>query len=187
MLGSLNRLFVVSGLVFASAACNNDISSTKMQSARMDATKAHYGSHLTNMTDNAILRDMSVSDIHFIPHSAEISGVGEVRLSRMAHLLNTYGGIVRYETLAADEAMINQRVAHVREYLALSGCNMERVEITTGMAGGRGMAGDEAVGKFLMGTADDTGTSGQARQTARQKGSNSQSNTAASGVLSSQN
>ncbi len=188
MLGSLNRLFAVSALVFAAAACNNDQASSKMQSARMDATKAQYGSHFTYMTDNAILRDMSVADIHFIPHSAELSGVGEIRLSRMAHLLNTYGGTVRYETLAPDEAMIKQRLAHVREYLVLSGCNMERVVITTGMAGGRGMPGDEAVGKFLMGTADDTGNSGEAKQTARQKeGSRRQQNTAASGVPSSQN
>lgn len=187
MLGSLNRLFVVSALVLAGTACNNNQASSEIQSARMDATKAQYGSHFTYMTDNAILRDMSVADIHFIPHSAELSGVGEIRLGRMAHLLNTYGGTVRYETLTADEAIIKQRLAHVREYLVLSGCNMERVVITTGMAGGRGMPGDEAVGKFLMGTADDTGSTNVAKQTARQKGSNRQQNTAASGVLSSPN
>lgn len=153
----------------------------------MNATKARYGAHLTHMTDNAILRDMAVSDIHFIPHSAELSGVGEIRLSRMARLLNTYGGTVHYQTLTDDEAMIKQRLAHVREYLVLSGCNMERVVITTGMAGGRGMPGDEAVARFLMGTADDTGSTSTAKQTARQKGSSRQKATAASGVLSSQN
>ena len=57
MLGCLNRLFVVSALVFAAAACNNQTSS-KMQSARMDAMKAQYGSHFTYMTDNAILHDI---------------------------------------------------------------------------------------------------------------------------------
>ena len=152
MLRSLSRLFVVSVLVIAGTACNKHQSSSDMQLERMNATRANYGSHFTYMRDNAVLRDMSVADIHFIPHSAELSGVGEVRLSRMARLLNTYGGTVRYETLADNEAMIKQRLAHVREYLALSGCNMERVEITTGMAGGRGMPGDEAVGKFLRGT-----------------------------------
>ena len=127
----------------------------------MNATRANYGAHLSYMRDNAVLRDMSVADIHFIPHSAELSGVGEIRLSRMARLLNTYGGTVHYETLADNEAMIKQRLAHVREYLALSGCNMERVVITTGMAGGRGMPGDEAVVKFLRGTSkDEQGSSG---------------------------
>lgn len=162
MLESLRRLSIVPALLFLSTACNNVQSSSDVQMSRMNSSMDRYGAHNTHMVDNAILRDLSVADIHFIPHTAELSGVGEARLSRMAKLLHTYGGNVRYETLTTDEEMIKQRLAHVREYLALTGCNMERVVITAGMAGGRGLPGDEAVAKFIKGTAKDEGDSGSA-------------------------
>lgn len=152
MFASRRRLFLLSALLVSGAACNNGQNATDVQMSRMDDARATFTARTSNMVDNAILRDMSVADIHFIPHTAELSGVGEARLNRMARLLHTYGGTVRYETLASDDSLVNRRLAHVREYLALTGCNMERVEITTGMAGGRGMPGDEGVEKFIRGT-----------------------------------
>jgi hypothetical protein len=110
----------------------------------------------TDMSDNAILHDMSVADIHFIPHTSELSGVGVARLNRMAKLLSTYGGTVRYETRLTDEKLIDPRLEHVQEYLALAGCDMDRVSVVAMRSGGRGMPGDEAVEKFEKGTADQS-------------------------------
>ena len=152
MLGTYRRLILVAILPAAATACNKLHTTTDLQTSRMDDSRQAFGSHLTYMVDNAVLHDMSVADIHFIPHTGELSGVGEVRLNRLARLLNTYGGTLRYETLLDDEALVNQRLEHTREYLALTGCDMDRVEVAPMMSGGRGMPGDEAVEKFIKGT-----------------------------------
>ncbi|MGB2985919.1 MAG: hypothetical protein WBE26_08550 [Phycisphaerae bacterium] len=153
MLGMYRRLVLLSPVFVATAACNSVPTATNMYMSKMDASRQTAGSHITHMIDNAILRDMSVADIHFIPHTGELSGIGEARLNRMATLLDTYGGTVRYETLEDDEALIEQRLGHVREYLELTGCNMGRVEVAAMMSGGRGLPGDEAVEKYTQGTA----------------------------------
>jgi hypothetical protein len=153
MLGTHRPLILVSTLAVISVACNNHQTTTDLQLSRMDETKRRFASYNADMIDNAILHDMSVADIHFIAHTGELSGIGEARLNRMAKLLHTYGGTVRYETTLDDEVLMDQRLAHVREYLALTGCDMERVEVTDMMSGGRGIPGDEAVAKFLRGTA----------------------------------
>ena len=156
MLGTYRRLIVVAMLPAAAAACNKLQTTTDLHTSRMDDSRQAYGAHLTYMVDNAMLHDMSVADIHFIPHTGEISGVGEVRLNRLARLLNTYGGTLRYETLLDDGALVKQRLEHTREYLALTGCDMERVQVVVMMSGGRGMPGDEAVEKFEKGTEQET-------------------------------
>jgi hypothetical protein len=96
---------------------------------------------------------MSMSDAHFVAHSSEINGLGASRLDRMASMLDTYGGTVRYQTVSKDEALVKQRLDHIREYLKLTGCKMERVTVAVALAGGHGIPGDEAVDKMKRGTA----------------------------------
>jgi hypothetical protein len=150
------RLFLLPVLLLATTACNRPLTTTELQTLRMEEAQWEYGAHLTSMTDNAILHDMSVADIHFIPHTSELSGVGVARLNRMAKLLSTYGGTVRYETRLSDQELIDPRLEHVREYLTLAGCDMDRVSVVTMRSAGRGMPGDEAVEKFEKGTAAET-------------------------------
>ncbi len=156
MSGPFLRFVLLPALLVGGIACTAGRTATDIQIAQMDKSKQEFGAYLDHMVDNAILHDMSVADIHFIAHTSELSGVGEARLNRMARLLNTYGGTVRYETLLKDEALIQQRLGHVRDYLSLTGCNMERVRFAAMMSGGRGMPGDEAVIKFRKGTAKET-------------------------------
>ncbi len=112
----------------------------QLDMARMDETREQPRTHLTNMVDNAILHDMSLADFHFVPHSTELSGSGVARLDRMALMLDTYGGVVRYEASTTDEKLIKERLDHVKEYLTLVGCSMEKVALTTQLSGGRGMS-----------------------------------------------
>ena len=49
--------------------------------------------------------------------------------------------------------MVKQRLEHVREYLALTGCDMGRVEIKAMISGGRGLAATKAIQVDLKGTA----------------------------------
>jgi hypothetical protein len=146
-----------SGLAIAGCGhckrCDDDPwTATGIQEERMDRALHRPREYESDMVDNAILHDMSVADFHFVPHTAELSGTGAARLNRMATLLDTYGGTVRYETFETDEKLVNQRLEHVREYLATTGCGMERVQIKSMLSGGRGMAADKAIVVELKGT-----------------------------------
>jgi len=105
---------------------------------RMDETASSPRMYLVNQADNAALHDMSLADFHFIPHSAELSGSGVARLDRLALMLDTYGGTVRYETTNTDETLIDGRLDNAKEYLALVGCSMEKISFATALSGGRG-------------------------------------------------
>ncbi len=132
-------------VVLTVSACNRPLTTTQLQNAAMDEAKYAPRSYFKNMSDNAMLHDMTVADIHFVPHSPEISGTGAARLDRMAHLLDAYGGTVRYETYLGEDALVKKRIENVREYLAMTGCNMDRVRIEPGMSGGRTVPADQAI------------------------------------------
>ena len=156
MTGNLLRVVMVPLLLVAAASVLTGCeSSSKRQHARMDVTKASSGQQFDQMVTNAALHDRSVADVHFISHSSELSGAGELRLNRLAAILNTYGGVLRYETVLADKALVEQRIAHVREYLALVGCDMARVEIAVMRSGGHGMSAKDAIARTERGTSAD--------------------------------
>ncbi len=158
MIGKFGLLTVVATVALVNTACNtcqkcaNLNTATDVQVEKMDTSMDDPQDHFVNMADNAMLHDMSVADIHFVPHTTELSGTGATRLNRMATLLDTYGGTVRYETFNTDEELVNRRIEHVREYLALAGCDMGRVDVKTGLSGGRGMAADRAILIDVIGT-----------------------------------
>jgi hypothetical protein len=127
------------------AGCKGIHTATDLQMAYIEETRCEAGSRPRDMADNALLRDMCVSDIHFVAHTAEIGGTGTARLDRLASLLNAYGGTLHYETDLRDEELIRKRLDHVREYLAMAGCNMDRVKVETGLCGGQGMPADRAI------------------------------------------
>ncbi len=143
---SVTHVFAVSFLAFAAAGCNGPWrTATHFQTARMEEGRSRFGAYRNNMVDNAILHDMSIADIHFIPHSIELSGTGVARLDRMSLLLDTYGGTVRYETVLMDDDMIASRLEHAREYLDLTGCDMSRVELKVLLSAGRGIPATDAL------------------------------------------
>ncbi|NOS99399.1 MAG: hypothetical protein HOP29_02095 [Phycisphaerales bacterium] len=90
------------------------------------------------MIDNGAAHDMSVADVHFVPHNTELNDLGTHRLDRLILVLDRYGGTVRYETLETDEDMMGARLASVERYLATAGLDMSRVEVKSMMSGGRG-------------------------------------------------
>lgn len=124
---------------------DRDQTAWEQQMSHIEEAKANYGRHHDDMADNAILHDMSLADFHFVAHTSEISGTGADRLNRMAPLLSTYGGTVRYETTMTDATLVNQRLDHVKEYLKVAGCDMDRVQVTTKLSGGRGMPARDAI------------------------------------------
>ena len=151
----ISSALLMSVLAMMLTSCNRAITATQMQHAKMDKMMADSHAHLTYMADNAMLYDMSLADFHFVPHTREVSGTGIARLDRMAVMLDTYGGTVRYETFATDEAFVQERLDHVREYLVTTGCDMSRVEIKTMLSGGRGMSAVKALAAEAKATAPD--------------------------------
>ena len=153
-------LFVASSLLTLCVSCNDVMTATDLAFAKMDEAKANAGTHHEHMIDNAMLHDMTVVDHYFVPHTAEISGTGAYRLDRLAQYLVTYGGVVRYQSYAGDNDLANQRIDHVHEYLALAGCDMDRVHVERMISGGRGLPAGDAIEVKHKGTADsDSGGS----------------------------
>lgn len=101
---------------------------------------------LVYMNDNALLSDMCFGDVHFVPNTSELNGLGVRRIRRYAALMKQYGGTLHYNTnLGDDEEIVVDRIAHVREYLQLAGLEADRFDIELGGPGGRGMRNEEAV------------------------------------------
>jgi hypothetical protein len=142
-------------------------------SARLNAPphgkpdKAHELQSLyTHMTDNALLADMTVTDIHFIPHRAMLSPLGEDRLRRLASLMETYGGEIRFNTAVEDESLTARRLDVIVDFLMDAGIDTAVEVVAVGMPGGRGVAAEEAIlikrhqATYQPGAAGDGGKSG---------------------------
>lgn len=98
-----------------------------------------------HMTDNALLANMSIGDIHFLPHRPMLNSLGEQRLGRLAALLNMYGGIIRFDTRVRDEALIAERTESIMDYLASKGVDTTSEILTRDLPGGRGMDASQAI------------------------------------------
>lgn len=159
------RVYLCSGLLavvgLSLCGCASPRSSSERHSARMDEAKdAASRVYLTQMADNAAMHDMSVADMHFVPHGSKLSGTGVKRLDQLAAILHTHGGTVRYETYLADAELIKHRLDQAREYLAMAGCDMERSDVQLMISGGRGMSAKDAI-KIIGGdTETEEGSSG---------------------------
>lgn len=97
------------------------------------------------MSDNALLADMSISDMHFLPHRAQLTTLGQERLGRLAALIEEYGGTIRFSTNLTDEQLIARRMDAVREFLREIGVEAGDAILTRDVPGGRGMEATEAV------------------------------------------
>ncbi len=96
--------------------------------------------------DQGMISDMSIADVHFIPHQASLSGIGEARLERYAELLATTGGTLNYDTRLQDNTLIEARLAIAREFLAHAVPGKNQISVVLGMPGGRGMLATESMG-----------------------------------------
>lgn len=98
------------------------------------------------MTDNAMLEDMTFSDVHFVPHTDRLNGLGARRLQRYADLLKYYGGTLYYDTdLDGADPLLQNRVTHAQEYLQLAGLAQDKFDIEVDGPAGRGIRAVEGV------------------------------------------
>jgi len=94
--------------------------------------------------DQGMLHDRSISDIHFVPGSTNLSGTGEAALARYAELLSESGGTLNYDTRLKDESLVNGRLSSARSFLAHYNVGGPQIQVALGMSGGRGMTNLEA-------------------------------------------
>jgi len=98
-----------------------------------------------HMVNNALLADMAVSDVHFVPHRERLNALGEQRLCRLASLMEVYGGTIRFSTDAEDAELVEGRLASITAFLAGLGMDTSGDVVELNMRGGEGMAADEAI------------------------------------------
>ncbi len=98
-----------------------------------------------HMLDNAMLADMAIADVHFVPHTSELNSLGGRRLERYAKLLKVYGGKLWYDTALQDRELVNARIDHVKDFLVLAGVERGRIDVVVGMPGGQGISAEEAI------------------------------------------
>ena len=98
-----------------------------------------------HMTDNAMLEDMSMSAVHFVPHCSELNALGVRRLKRYADILKIYGGTLRYDGMEDAEALAKGRMKQIEGYLVAQGVDPDAMEVVSAMAGGAGMDANEAI------------------------------------------
>ena len=123
--------------------------------------EAEYPSDLqpffSYMVDAAMISDVSIADIHFVPHTTELNSLGTTRLSRMASFLDAYGGTIRYTARIADEDLVDPRMAHVRDFLATTGIDMSRVDVQVALAGSTHTSAERAINATEKGEAWEDG------------------------------
>src|SRR5262245_48631541 len=84
------------------------------------------------MSDNAMLQEMCLYDIHFVPNQARLSGTGEARLERYVELLCDTGGTLNYLPPADDENLTKARLESAKKFLADASHGRLKVEVEVG-------------------------------------------------------
>jgi hypothetical protein len=140
-----HRLVVLVGMVFVAVGCNQPSQRLNAPPQGVCENTSTLQDSFVYMVDNEMLEDESLADIHFVPHSAELNGLGARRLERYARLLKVYGGSVRYATSMIDDRLVEQRMASIRDYLSTTGIAAERIKLSKDLPGGLGMTAREAI------------------------------------------
>jgi hypothetical protein len=111
------------------------------------------------MVDNAMVEDMCVSDIHFVPHTDQINSLGARRLNRYAELLLNIGGTIHYDTAERDESLVEARLDTVREYLTDAGADLGKIDVVPGLPRGRETRATTAIQNMEKASSDNASQS----------------------------
>jgi hypothetical protein len=103
------------------------------------------GENYAYHNDQGMMADMSIADLHFVPHGTELSGVGIARLERYAELLASSGGTIHYSTATRDPELASRRVSVANNFLRQSIPGARPIVVVLGLPGGRGMPAKEAI------------------------------------------
>jgi hypothetical protein len=135
----------VAALTLCGPGCNTPAARLNAPVHGTTAESSDMSGLYVYMQDNALLSDMTLNDMHFVPHRPMLTSLGEQRLSRIAGLVREYGGDIRYDSDLRDDGLITQRVESIRQFLCELGLDSVAQKVAPGMSGGRGMEAAEAI------------------------------------------
>lgn len=141
------REWIVPALVIALASCGppaSRLNAPPQGAADRHPDAKHYFDY---MTDQSMMADRAIADMHFIPHMAELNGTGQARLERYAELLATRGGTLHYDTNMTDEKLIEARLETARQFLAQAVPGATKIDVVVGLPGSPGMEATEAIAR----------------------------------------
>lgn len=97
------------------------------------------------MADNAILSDMTVSDLHFVPNRPMLNSLGQERVQRLAGLIDAYGGVIHFNSDATDAALLKDRTQAILTCLAEAGVDARPELVRADMPADSGMNATEVL------------------------------------------
>ncbi len=136
---------LIGSVVLLAGACNEPKETFRMRAQGSNDAHTSLERYFGTMADNAMVSEFAISDFHFTRHTIDLSDTGAARLDRMLPYLSTYGGTVHYQTSQDDKKLIEGRLDHVRDYLAILGCDMKHVKVVAGLSTGTGMSAKDAI------------------------------------------
>lgn len=144
MLLRANLLFGTALITLLAGACQGPAKRLNAPPQGVSNQPHPLQADMTYMVDNGMLYDMSVVDIHFVPHTDEISSLGARRLNRYAEMLLQIGGTIHYDASPReDDELIQARIESVKTFLADAGVDLDKVTVERGMSRGRGVTARE--------------------------------------------
>lgn len=100
--------------------------------------KSKHQASYKAMNDNALLADMAMYELHFMPHQSQLTRAGETRVKRYAELLKDSGGTLAYESQQEDRKLNAARLDAIRRCLAEAGVKDKKIDVKVGMGGATG-------------------------------------------------
>lgn len=136
-------VLILTGMLLA--GCHDPPSRLNAPPQGWSSRQADMQEHFVYMTDNAMLAEMSVSDVHFVPHQDVLNSLGARRLDRYACLLKDMGGTLNYDTTLYEQDMIEKRMENIRRYLDAAGAGEDVIKVACGAVRTEGMTAQEAM------------------------------------------
>ena len=142
----MNRLLVcLAATCVACSACQKPAPRLNAPPHGEAENKSELQDSYAYMVDNGLLADMSISDVHFLPHRPALNTLGQERLQRLVALMQMYGGTIRFNTNESDQALVDQRMNVVKVALANEGLDTTTEVLKQDLPGGRGMDAAQAI------------------------------------------
>ncbi len=135
-------MVVLAGL----AGCGEDLMEQRPDPLLGQTTDVTYlNEAYESMVQNGAAHSLVVADGHFVPHTAQLNGLGHRQLDRLALHLERYGGTIHYETRSKDEGAISARIKNIEEYFTDTGMDMSNIVVEAGLSRGRGIGAKDAI------------------------------------------
>lgn len=141
-----NRLLAIASIsALLGGGCQPPVERMNAPPQGESETKNSLAESFAYHEDQGMLADLSLADLHFVPHSSDLSGVGVARLERYAELLASSGGTLNYATSSRDPELVTARLATANEFLRRAVPGSKPVQVVLGLPRGRGMAAKESI------------------------------------------